>query len=530
MDRVQASNTLSRVESQISPLSHILRTNDPPSDRELEKIILLLREVDAEYSKFRRQDLDPPFETYVYNPLGRLRDSLRGAASPVRKTPPEVIEKIFSECLTYESRDGKEIFWNALDDTEPPWTLARVSQRWRQVALQHQGMWSAIQIDWWANAASGRPEPTLPKLARCLERSGIHPLSISYTDAHPASFSAKDLLIFLTQYSERWTYLKLNVSPVYFEILERLKGRLPRLETLRIETGPRIIAGACNVFEVTPRLRDVQLLHGLRPDDKPYITIPLSQLQSFGVDSMVGLVDFFAGAPQLSKFSVWHSNDLAFSITNPNIPVARHSNIRTLYIEQATALEKLEIPSLDSLEVFSQSNELDTLQCIAHFVIRSSCSLRTLIISSTTIYMDADIEALINSIPSLVALTIKGGQINWEAVVRLLTVRPALPPPFPRLEHLTFLFGGKAPSDLLLLTAMLESRAAGSNGTRRLASVTLRELPWQDNYIITRLSSLRNLGVRVDIQIQPAPEIHLMSRFGAYMNSGVSMYRDTAVR
>ncbi|KAG5649195.1 hypothetical protein H0H81_005484, partial [Sphagnurus paluster] len=148
LEQLQAEYTLRHVQSQISSLGHLFQTNNPPSDPELQQIARLLHNVNVELSKFNSQDLDQAFQIAVFDPLEHLRNALQGSVSPIRQLNGEILRRIFSECLPSSLINEKRIFWNFLDERESPWTLTRVSRRWREIILTDQRLWSSIDTDY----------------------------------------------------------------------------------------------------------------------------------------------------------------------------------------------------------------------------------------------------------------------------------------------------------------------------------------------------------------------------------------------
>ncbi|KAG5635740.1 hypothetical protein H0H81_010240 [Sphagnurus paluster] len=489
LDRIpQVKQTFLHILSQISPISHLFRTNNPPSDLELQQLVPILRHVNTVLCEFDRLDADGSL-TAVSEPLEHLHDALQGAISPIRRLPTEILSQIFLECLPCLLICDERTFWNSLNNDEPPWTLTRVSRRWREVALRDQRLWSSLDLD-------KKGLESLRKLRLCLQRSGNSPLSIDCI--YPAN--ARPLLNLLSIHSARWKHIK--IRGYLIEHCTRVKGKLPQLETLEIWRWPDV--NRCDTFAVAPMLRHIEVWDSLAP-----IRIPWHQIESLKVHSISGLAGIFASAPQLSQFFLYW-----FEVAGLNwnrISLAKHSGIKTVYIEEISVLKKLELSSLESLEVADTVSLPVPLSQITHFITRSFCRLQTLILSEVDIHEEPEIRALFDCTQSLVNLTIKDSwrryKTDWSIVMHILTIAPSQPTSIARLENITFDFKDKAPLNFLLLLEMLESRAGleidEANQVCHLKSINLYNLPnppeGQAFSVVLRLHKLRSLGIRMNL-------------------------------
>ncbi|KAG5635628.1 hypothetical protein H0H81_010589 [Sphagnurus paluster] len=486
------------VKSRASSLAHILKTNDPPSELELQEIRLLLRDTGGLASNSKPSN-DLKMEHPSYSPLCDLHSSLRSAASILRRIPAEILIHIFSQCLVHDFCDGESVLWNDLDMTKPPWTLVRVSKRWRDIALAHQPLWSCIRLNFWALENGGRHQPTLPELQLCLQRSGNHPLSISISDHYTSSATSKQLFHHLVSFSEQWKYLQISGPFTLLALATPIKGKISRLETLGIELDGSDPCAPIDIFGVAPALRNVRI-HPLEPLRKkafghPYIfNLPWSQLTRLEVECL-GILD---DTPQLE------SCILGFDVsTFQSSEILRHTKLRSLVTRSAAALDRLEIPSLETLHFCNIIDEPDALRKITSFISRSGCSLRNIIISKTSILVESDLDPLLQMIPTITSLTIEYGYVMWDVVARVLTVTDTLPIFAPKLEKITFFFGKKPPPpklDFELLSKMLESRMTSQGDTSRLESVNLYDFAESPpTEFLYRVSGLRDLGLRAVI-------------------------------
>ncbi|KAG5635292.1 hypothetical protein H0H81_011810 [Sphagnurus paluster] len=343
----------------------------------------------------------------------------------------------------------------------------------------------------------------LANLVECLERSGSQALSIRYSHH-------SELLGQVLECSERWKYLRIRLDMI--DDFSLVKGKLPRLETLEIHMTRKVSVKHCNVFEVAPMLRHICIYN--TSESLSVAKIPWDQIQSLDVNSVIGLDSIFASAPQLSKLSL-----RLLSVSQLGwdhiFAIPAHSNITTLNIESVAALEKLEIPSLDTLNI--SDDACDSLEPITHFITRSSCFLQTINLSWTYVQRESEFRALMENIPSLLNLTIQASErgqygirptVDWDIVARVLTISPSQPRSVPRLRNIAFVFHRSDPRfDFSLLLGMLESQAmpeiAGNGGMCRLASISLYDLPdlpqGQVFTVLSRLYNLRSSGIQLNL-------------------------------
>ncbi len=141
--------------SRSSRVSELLRCNDPPSDIELSDFQSI-----AKSGPGRIADFDEK--------IARTRESLtvliherrvleaniedaRTLSSPIRRLPSDVLRTIALEAIPspYEVLNPIKALvdsTNSLDSTEPPWTLAHVSHRWRLTIVNAPEMWSSMSL------------------------------------------------------------------------------------------------------------------------------------------------------------------------------------------------------------------------------------------------------------------------------------------------------------------------------------------------------------------------------------------------
>ncbi|RDB23087.1 hypothetical protein Hypma_009899 [Hypsizygus marmoreus] len=475
-----------RLSVLMSSLDH-LQINNPLTDSEGANVRYVLHGV--------KETLD------VQDRSEQLEDPntvCRSARSSLRRIPPELLFHIFSQTLPDPPLDFEHEFWNTLDVTEEPWTLARVSSSWRAVALAHQGLWSNIRLNLEWLRMDGYPPPAPAILRCCLERSGNHALSIHFKESFNASIiKERELLLVLLSHSHRWMDVALSLSYPNLQRLAQIRERLPLLRFLDIYCYDTKKLGILNAFEVAPRLRAASLSVG----DPQTLLLPWTQLttlEGWKAPSMNLLRDASRVVDCSLSFDMSYAGD-------PSLPVVRNDSLRRLQINLERPLDGLEAPSLEDLHINNGNTQrASALRHVTSFLHRSSCSLQSLLLSCIPIEGESDLIPLLESAPSLVFLQVKFGAVNWTALVGALTVTrtrslvPNLKTARFIMSKNDFLSPTPKPSSSELLD-MIESRfpAVGKEGISRLEGITLLGLQKESPSRWPRLAKLVEQGLRV---------------------------------
>ncbi|KAJ7776979.1 hypothetical protein DFH07DRAFT_951595 [Mycena maculata] len=129
--------------------------------------------------------------------------------------------------------------------------LSQVSKRWYNIVMETSSFWSTIELKGSTRDWSQAQIDTMMQLLQCaLERSGHSPLTVEIEGApHDAAVES------LAQHCRRWKTVRLFCDSQSLQQLSAVKGRLPLLETLQINTfgtPPEPV----DVFEVAPSLKD----------------------------------------------------------------------------------------------------------------------------------------------------------------------------------------------------------------------------------------------------------------------------------
>ncbi|PBK90903.1 hypothetical protein ARMGADRAFT_1014193 [Armillaria gallica] len=208
----------------------------------------------------------------------RVRDLLeryrRALSSPIRRQPVDIMREIF---LLASS--------NAADIKDFAWIATHTCTEWRDIATQTPMLWSKllvatnIRTDTQPYSFIAMPEPKWLRstskgasnaecVGRALELSQDVPLVISYVA--PARRRQKELsdqeaemLDMLLDHAPRWKVAYIDASnggALIYDKLQRLRGRVPMLESISINTCLASDGSTYpDIFDVAPRLRTVTI-------------------------------------------------------------------------------------------------------------------------------------------------------------------------------------------------------------------------------------------------------------------------------
>jgi hypothetical protein len=116
---------------------HKLNTNYAPMDDEREDILRLCIEP---LQEIERIDDEIKRLTSRRNALQFFVDAHRQLLSPIRRLPPEVLQRIFVGCLPEHPS------YPAMHSSIAPVLLGRICSRWRDIAYGTAELWSSIHV------------------------------------------------------------------------------------------------------------------------------------------------------------------------------------------------------------------------------------------------------------------------------------------------------------------------------------------------------------------------------------------------
>ncbi|PBK79495.1 hypothetical protein ARMGADRAFT_133825 [Armillaria gallica] len=160
--------------------------------------------------------------------------------APIRRLPVDVLRTVFHEIQGSQWRNTTQTVRETLAFSQGPWTLSHVCCAWRDIILSYPQLWSHIVlcIRFPVIVAGLRLHHTLAALKAMILRSEQCPLDIVFNRNDTYNMNiAEEVFSVILEASHRWRTLLLDSS---LELLERLKGvrgRIPRLESLNLDTS-----------------------------------------------------------------------------------------------------------------------------------------------------------------------------------------------------------------------------------------------------------------------------------------------------
>lgn len=215
----------------LSHVQDLLYHNNPPVEQRvnfvripLQKIQRDVQRVDQEILRMRAE-LDGLIAKR--EALHNYAEAHKGAISPLRRLPVEILSAIFVECLPH--------FPSPLSNLDAPLLTQRVCRMWKDVTRSTPKLWSFINL----SLLSPWMDSELAMTSTCLARSGCHPLSIAlgmhvYPEAWMNNVHTPAVNLLLTQ-SERWLDLHLHVSENVLDDIVVAQGKLPLLQNLVVK-------------------------------------------------------------------------------------------------------------------------------------------------------------------------------------------------------------------------------------------------------------------------------------------------------
>ncbi|KAJ7018396.1 hypothetical protein C8F04DRAFT_390998 [Mycena alexandri] len=208
--------------------------------------------------------------------------------SPIRRLPPQVLERIFSFSIVDAQFD--------LDTSEMPWVLTYICSSWRRVAISTPQLWRKIDISFghWSPSSN-----LLHLLNLFLQRSSDCPIDVTVqSDVDSDSHTALEMLMAA---SHRWEDAWLDLPLALLASLGPIKGHLAQLHTLEVlpcvtpdDSDKHLILDA---FQIAPELAEV----GIACERNVTVLLPWDQLESYAStsDSLPRLIHSLNGMRNL---------------------------------------------------------------------------------------------------------------------------------------------------------------------------------------------------------------------------------------
>ncbi|KAK0211580.1 hypothetical protein IW262DRAFT_349134 [Armillaria fumosa] len=205
--------------------------------------------------------------------LTTIRRNYKGALSPIRRLPGEVLAEIL--CWTRERPRSLPFYvsgFDVFDISDGPWYLGQVCSAWH-VAIETfcPYLWSAMTIEFSERLEINDVRPTFPffgrnmlaLLERALERSRSCRLNFSfryigyYKGCAPYSDAEENLIKqcfnLLLTHSTRWRSVELFISPFLLTwYIPRIRRRLDNLQDMYLTCEETAEPGNIDAFEFAP--------------------------------------------------------------------------------------------------------------------------------------------------------------------------------------------------------------------------------------------------------------------------------------
>ncbi len=275
--------------------------------------------------------------------------------APVRRLPVDVLRTVFREIQRSQWRNTTQTVRETLAFSQGPWTLSHVCGAWRDAVLSYPQLWSHIVLHFRFRFSLHH---TLVALKAMILRSEQCPLDIVFKlddkyneDIH---HMAAEVFSVILEASHRWRNLLLDSSLELLERLKGIRGRIPRLKYLTLDTSSIPQRGRAELpedirspFADAPRLQKVILCdtYGLGDFIFPLhitrLAACVENLSNLGVYQ--SLVECHIQIERLEGYGSNPSNFLPLHIFLPNV--------RCLSVSSLRILAHLCLPSLNDLAI-----------------------------------------------------------------------------------------------------------------------------------------------------------------------------------
>jgi hypothetical protein len=394
-----------------TPLSHLLTSNNPPSDVEETLVRNTIQSMRGEITALKLE-----IDSYSSHPrsVATLEDrkatTIRNITahesiiSPWRRLPPELLQVIFLQT----HRDPQTT-------STLPWSLSQVCQSWRTIVHDTPVLWNYITINFNKKPTKLRPQEDRLKLI--LQRSGNVDLRILISGLMNQGDKRLSLLLILIAQSERWRYLNLTaVTATTVMAFQDVKGRLPRLSGLHLKfwrTKEPINIIDIDMFSIAPRLKKVTIDND---NDHFRVIVPLHQLSSYVRRGLPGQIGTLNGNSLLAFSNLVYLEIYCDSIVTDSwepciilprleVLVITFSLFNTANHPAKAFFERLILPSIREIGVHGPA--YGAILAIPSMILRSlPCDLRSLSITTLNSTSPGHLTSLLHLTPQLEHLEI----------------------------------------------------------------------------------------------------------------------------
>ena len=337
-----------------SPLRHLLKSNEIPSESEVIAIRALITDAEVRIEELhRRFPARDRASQVIESQLLKIIEAHKVLLSPVRYLPSEILQEIF---LRYADNLHRNVTIATM-----PWRLGHISHRWRKIALSFPSLWDNIPK---IKHLLARPRSYVQALICLIRRSGTSP-TLKFDIGQPLLSLTKDpqnpIIKEIILHSERIEQLHIDINKTTVQLFQGFKGHLPNLRILRVYLNA-VASEVPNldIFETAPALRQVAI--GGLYSSSVKVLLPWSQITHFE-EQLLG-----ERVGQLASFSSLHSLTYYYTDKRPSyynesalLPYRPTTlpNLRTLkvlidnrdYKKVNLFLESLTIPAVEVMKI-----------------------------------------------------------------------------------------------------------------------------------------------------------------------------------
>ncbi|KAJ7453438.1 hypothetical protein FB451DRAFT_668840 [Mycena latifolia] len=404
-------------------------------------------------------------------------DTLKGALSPIRRIPSEILVEIFLACRDNSLTASN---YSITDPREAPMLMGHVSSRWRQVCHGAPRLWDHFHLSATPGSSMDR---TVSQFRPILTRSGILPLHVEFDQWSGSPTATENLfdLIFQTHERLKYLYLCITQTTTSSDSLSRILNRpipLPVLSMKLIVDETFDVTRVLALFHDMRQLWDVHLNIYRLPPHSLLSALPWAQFTRLELDSPLELGD---ARDILVQCAMLQECELDYLTNEDGIGPLHHVH-HLIHLQRFAINVDDEVPP-EFLEAFSFPNLLyldisaTTLSqnVLVNLLAGSKFSLEVLKLNVHGLKL----IPLLQQLPSLRTLDLQHSGAD-DALFKIFTCEPAKPVPSFALPQLTSLSITEPTSHLdgRIIADMVESMCAHAGGQNlafpALASVELR--------------------------------------------------------
>ncbi|KAJ6550246.1 hypothetical protein B0H19DRAFT_1160682 [Mycena capillaripes] len=425
-------------------------------------------------------ELGSEFESDVPEVLDTERRRLETIVSsfkyPIHAAPVEIIRQVLIQCLPVDGRV------RPLPHTAPL-LLARICRRWREITMETYELWTSFDFTFHSKKVPGdgslpprhgMEEPQYQRAATLLEtwfnRTNGRPLSLTLRCSETRRAIPNAFLSTISKFSQQLARLEITPGsrgPEFSEFCQDVQGPFPLLSNLSLHRHRFFDAQILQLFENSPRLREVKLLSGFNLGNVAIGAARLTRLELTREISFSDLIAIFHRFPTLIDLKL--SLD-AISIHLPSASIENAPPLQSLHINSSALLGSLTLPYLRQLGC--TIGRQDQVTMLLEFVARSACVLRELSLRQSEINDYAVVEFL-QTLPLLEVLRVDYTEERTTSIRPLYTHLES-PTLLPHLRMLSIadrlpLAGAPGPGATYRyapVVAMLQVRARARRGAR----------------------------------------------------------------